>query len=351
MAAIAARWMTGVVGWDIGGAHLKLAQAKGETVVSAVQLPCALWRGLDELRHALATARERLESAERHAVTMTGELADLFPNRAAGVAGILDVLAEFLPASTIAVYTTHGTFLAAERARSEPDLVASANWHATSRYLASRLRSGLLIDIGSTTTDIVPFADGRVAARGATDVERLATGELVYTGVVRTPLAAVAQEVSFAGRRVGVMAEFFATAADAHRLAETLPEGADLHATADGRGKSLPESRARLARMIGMDAGAAPDGAWRGLAEAFIRRQIAAIELAVDRVLSSGDLPGDAPVIGAGVGRFLAEELARRFRRPYREFGDTIAAASLPLRSVAADIAPAVAVALLLSSV
>lgn len=342
--------MTGVAGWDIGGAHLKLARVEGETVVSATQLPCALWRGLDELRHALATALGSTGPVERHAVTMTGELADLFPDRAAGVAAILDVLAELLPPSTVAVYTTKGAFLPAGRAKSDPDLVASANWHATSRYLASRLHDGVLVDIGSTTTDIVPFTGGRVAARGATDVERLATGELAYTGVVRTPLAAIAQEVPFGGRAVGVMAEFFAAAADAHRLAGTLPEGADLHATADGRGKSLPESRARLARMIGMDAGAASETAWRGLAEAFIRRQTATIELAIDRVLSGSELPGDAPVIGAGIGRFLAEQLARRFGRPYRDFGDTIAAASPRLRSLASDIAPAVAVALLLSS-
>jgi uncharacterized hydantoinase/oxoprolinase family protein len=146
------------------------------------------------------------------------------------------------------------------------------------------------------------------------------------------------------------MAEFFATAADAHRVAGTLPEGADLHATADGRGKSLAESRARLARMIGMDAGATPQSAWRRLAEAFVRRQSTAIELALDRVLSSSDLPEDAPVIGAGIGRFLADEIARRFRRPYRDFGETIAATSPRLRSLAADIAPAAASALLLSS-
>jgi probable H4MPT-linked C1 transfer pathway protein len=314
-----------------------------------VQLPCALWRGLDELRRALTAALDGVAPVRRHAVTMTGELTDLFPDRAAGVAAILDVVAEFLPAAAVAVYTTEGAFISAERARASPGLVASANWHATSRYLAASTRDGLLLDIGSTTTDIVPFAGGRVTARGATDVERLATGELVYTGVVRTPLAVIAPEVPFGGRRVGVMAEYFATAADAHRLAGTLPEGADLHTTADNRGKSLPESRARLARMIGMDAGAASESAWRALAEAFIRRQTAAIEIALERVLSGSDLGAEAPVIGAGTGRFLAPEIARRFGRPHRDFGDSIMAASPAVRSLASDIAPAVAVALLLS--
>jgi (4-(4-[2-(gamma-L-glutamylamino)ethyl]phenoxymethyl)furan-2-yl)methanamine synthase len=342
--------MTGVAGWDIGGAHLKLAHIERGTIVFAVQLPCALWRGLDELRHALATALEGLGPVEKHAVTMTGELVDLFPDRGTGVAAILDVLAEFVPATAVSVYATDGAFLSAADAKLGVERVASANWHATSRYLASHLRDGLLLDIGSTTTDIVPITQGRVVARGMTDLERLATGELAYTGVVRTPLAAIAHEVPFGGQMVALMAEFFATAADAHRVAGTLPEGADLHATADGRGKSLAESRARLARMIGMDAGATPQSAWRRLAEAFVRRQSTAIELALDRVLSSSDLPEDAPVIGAGIGRFLAAEIARRFRRPYRDFGETIAATSPRLRSLAADIAPAAASALLLSS-
>ena len=340
--------MTRVAGWDIGGAHLKVACLEYETVVHAAQLPCALWRGLDELRRALSEARDGLGRIDRHAITMTGELADLFPDRASGVAAILDMAGEFLPMSALAAYTNNGEFVSAQHAKAAPDLVASANWHATSRYLANCLHNGLLVDIGSTTTDIVPFTQARVAARGATDVERLATGELVYTGIVRTPLAAIAQEVPFGGRMVGVMAEFFATAADAHRLAGTLPEGADLHATADNRGKTLPESRGRLARMIGMDASAAPETAWRRLAESFIHRQTASIELAVDRVLSASNLPGDAPVIGAGTGRFLGEELARRFRRPYRAFGETVAAASPGLSSLASDVAPAIAVALLL---
>ena len=341
--------MTRVLGWDIGGAHLKLALVEGAEVVTAVQLPCALWRGLDELRRAARTGLDGLPAVDRHALTMTGELADLFADRATGVAAILDVMAEIVCPEVISAYTVEGGFLPIERGRVSAGSVGSANWHATAQYLASALRDGLLVDIGSTTTDVVPFASGRIAARGNTDAERLATGELVYTGIVRTPLASIARRVPFRGRRVAVMAEFFATAADAHRLAGTLPATADLHPAADGRGKTLPESRARLARMIGMDAEAASEEAWRRLAMAFIGRQIIAIEHAVEQVLSGVDVPSAAPVVGAGTGRFLAAEIARRFGRPYRGFDDTIKTSTPDLRSLASDIAPAVAVALLLS--
>jgi probable H4MPT-linked C1 transfer pathway protein len=225
--------------------------------------------------------------------------------------------------------------------------VASANWHATARVLADRLDHGLLVDVGSTTTDLIPFRDGTPVARGRDDVERLATGELIYTGAVRTPLAAIAAEAPFGGRRVAIMAELFATAADAHRLTGTLPDGADLHPAADGRGKSAAESRARLARMIGMDAASAPEAAWHALAAAFARAQLRRIEVAAETVLSDTLLPQDAPVIGAGTGRFLAEELARRLGRPYRAF-DTVVDVVSDAADTASDIAPSVAVALLL---
>lgn len=339
-----------ILGWDIGGAHLKLALAENAGIVAARQVPCALWQGLDQLRRAIVAGLEGLPDADAHAVTMTGELADLFPDRASGVAAILDLLAEFIPRDRIAVYGTDGGFLPIDTAMASPYRVGSANWHGTARCLARSLGDGLLLDIGSTTTDIVPFAAGAVAARGSTDAERLASRELVYTGIVRTPLAAMAPSVPFGGRDVAVMAEYFATAADVHRLAGTLPEGADLHPAADGRGKTQAESRARLARMIGMDAAAAPDTVWRQLARSFVRRQIGQIETAVDRVLSATDLDPKAPIVGAGTGRFIATEIARRLDRPYRSFENAVAVATPALGAIAADIAPAVAVALLLSS-
>jgi probable H4MPT-linked C1 transfer pathway protein len=338
-----------ILGWDIGGAHLKLALVEDGTVVAARQVACALWRGLDELHTAATAALAGLPPGARSAVTMTGELVDFFPDRASGVAAILDALPELVPAETVRVYATDGTFLSAAAARAEPGRVASANWHATARLTAHALGNGILVDIGSTTTDIVPFRNGRPDPRGSTDADRLAVGELVYTGLVRTPLAAVARAVPFAGRAVPVMAEFFATIADAHRLLGTLPPDADLHATADGRGKGLEESRARLARMIGMDAADASDEAWRNLAAALVRAQTRQIEAGLELVLSAAPMSAEAPLVGAGVGRFLAAEVARRCGRPYRSLETLIPLAAPALGEPAAAIAPAVAVAMLLA--
>jgi hypothetical protein len=64
----------------------------------------------------------------------------------------------------------------------------------------------------------------------------------------------------------------------------------------------------------------------------------------MDRVASRGVLPAVAPVIGAGVGRFLLVEIARRLQRPYRDFAD-LTQGDDAVREWAARAAPAVAVA------
>ncbi|HYB08632.1 MAG TPA: hydantoinase/oxoprolinase family protein [Alphaproteobacteria bacterium] len=340
--------MTEIVGLDIGGAHLKLAQVRNRRVVDVRQLPCPLWQGLDKLFLALGQGFAGRAPPERIAVTMTGELADIFANRAAGVRAILDCLVAVAPGGKISTYTVDGRFASPEEAKSRPERVASANWHGTAKIAAAHCDEGLLLDIGSTTTDVIPFRDGQVRARGTDDATRMTHDELVYTGVVRTPVMAVARQLSFAGEHVGVMAEHFATMADVYRVTGQLPSHADQHPSADGRGKSVSESRARLARMIGFDFAMASDLAWSALAHQIAARQLEALEAACHRVLSAFLPAPDAPIVGAGVGRFIGEELASRLRRPYRSVAALIPAEPA-VAEAAADCAPSAAVALLLA--
>jgi probable H4MPT-linked C1 transfer pathway protein len=338
--------MTATIGWDVGGAHLKLALTEGRRVIEVRQIPCPLWQGLDRLSAATDQGLSGWPLADSHALTMTGELVDLFADRPSGVRAILAAVAARIDRTPLSVYAGDGDFLSTAEAAAQPERVASANWHAVGRLVGRWLGDGLLVDIGSTTTDLVPVAVGMVKARGFSDAERLACDELVYTGVVRTPIMAVARHIAFAGERLGVMAEHFATMADVYRVLGLLPSHADQHATADGRGKSAAESRVRLARMIGRDAGAGDDRAWADLARHLMSRQLYTLEEAARRILSSLALPDTAPLIGAGVGRFLGDGLARRLGRTYRGF-DALVSAAPPVAAMAADCAPAVAVALL----
>ncbi|MDR4307815.1 S-layer protein [Chelatococcus sambhunathii] len=334
-----------ILGWDVGGAHLKLARLVGAgRLADARIVPCQLWRGLDELDAAIAATGA---PAGRSAVTMTGELVDLFADRASGVAALVERLEKKLGPDTV-FYAGAAGFIGAVEALARWREVASANWRATAEALASE-GDGVLVDVGSTTADIVPFAGGVVIAHGATDAGRMAAEELVYLGVARTPVMALAPRVPFAGGWIAPMAEHFATTADVFRLTGDLPDGADLHPAADGGDKTAEASARRLLRMVGADLTPETMASGRRLATWLAEAALRRVADAASAVLSRADAPGDPTIYGAGVGRFLAAAVARRLSVMYRDVGDVFAS-DPALSAASADCAPAVAVARLFAA-
>jgi probable H4MPT-linked C1 transfer pathway protein len=349
-AAVAPQAGTVVFGWDVGGAHVKVSMADaGGAVLDVAQWACPLWQGLDHLERAVELVFERWPAARtdaaRHAVTMTGEMVDLFEDRAHGVQAIAAALAQRL-GPRLRFYAGDAGWLSLQDCAAGWRSVASANWLATARWVATRVPDALLVDIGSTTTDIIPIALGRVVARAATDAGRLATGELVYHGVVRTPLCAIARRIEFAGSAVNVMNEWFATTADVYRLTGELAPQYDLHPGADQGAKTEAASRTRLARMIGRDAHEADRAAWHRFALRWRELQLHEIGLNLARVTAAHPGLAAAPLVGAGCGRFLVAALAREAARGYLDFG-TLAGVPASQSAWAATCAPSVAVALL----
>ncbi len=318
------------VGWDLGGVHVKAALVVDGRVVEAVQAACPLWRGIPALDRTLSELPDWAREEAEHAVTMTGELTDCFADRADGVEKLSEWAAATLK-GRVRIYAGRAGFVAPEAARGNAFEIASANWHATAALVGRCLPRSLMVDIGSTTADLIPIVDGRPAATGYSDAERLETGELVYTGVVRTPLLAFAAHAPWRGRRTALMAETFATAADIHRLTGDLPEGADQQHSADLKGKSLVETETRLARMVGRDRGEGNAQEWRALAAWFAEAQIRPLHDAAAVLLSRPDLPAGTPLVVCGAGRFLAERLAARLGR------EAVPLAGLIAERVAAD--------------
>ena len=340
-----------VVGWDIGGAHVKACLLEAGRVVDVAQWPCPLWKGMAHLDEAIAAALARWprarDAATRHAATMTGEMVDLFADREQGVSRLAAVLAESLGPS-LRLYAGATRFVPAHEAPLHWHAIASANWQATGAVLAARVGDALLLDVGSTTTDVIPLRGGRVASQGLDDARRLACGELVYQGVVRTPLCALAARVPFEGELVNVMNEFFATTADVYRTTGELDPAHDQDATADGDAKDLPATSRRLARMIGRDARDRGQPAWLALARAWRTLQVTDIEGQVARVATAAGLADDVPLFGAGCGAFLVADIAGRAGRRFGRFSDVMAGASDAALAGWVDVcAPAVAVAAL----
>jgi probable H4MPT-linked C1 transfer pathway protein len=333
-----------IYGWDLGGAHAKLAVVTPHGQVRRVaQVPCELWLGVDRLESALRQLTDEDARKATHAVTMTGELVDLFPDRGAGVRAVLDAFQRVIRSPAVKVFAA-GRFVDVREAASHWAEIASANWLATARLVAQCVPQALVLDIGSTTTDVLIVADREVQAQGSDDRTRLAHEELVYTGVTRTPLMALARRVPFAGEWVGLMAEHFATTADVYRITGELEPAFDHARTADGRGRSQEESLQRLARMIGCDRQQASLEDWQRLAAWLARAQRQLVCTACDRQLSRGLLGHDAPVVTLGVGRFLAAGVAADLGRRHLEFA-ALAGVEPALRAAVDVCGPAFATA------
>lgn len=307
-------------GWDVGGAHLKIARLDAAGRVEVGQWPCPLWTGLAALDAALDAACTRWPDLPEgaHALTMSGEMVDAFPDRAAGVQALVAHLAARLR-GPLRVYAGEGPAgrwcQPAQAGRRWAD-VASANWQATAAWVARTLPEALLIDVGSTTSDLIVLRAGRLVEAGASDAERLHSGALVYQGVVRTPLCALGPSLPVAGRETGLMNEFFATTADVYRLLGMLDPAHDQQPAADGGAKEAAGSRQRLARMVGRDAAELPAEAWQALAAAFRARQLERLAGPLDALVSAHGLPPQAPIVAAGCGAFLAQALAVARGRP-----------------------------------
>jgi probable H4MPT-linked C1 transfer pathway protein len=338
--------MSIVIGWDVGGAHLKAARAENGRIIDAIQVASPLRLGLDRLAQSFAEAKARIGTAPHHVVTMTGELADTFSSRTEGVESLSAVAVRELAPATVSLYAGRAGFIRPQDALEHVEDIASANWFASASLVARVQRTALFVDMGSTTTDLVPVVDGAVAARGYTDAERLAAGELVYTGLVRSFVMAVADRAPFAGRWTTLINEYFANMADVHRILGSLPDGADQMAAADGRAKSVDASRARLARMVGCDAKDADDEAWAALAQWFAEAQIRTVIEGALLVLSNGRLSADAPIVAAGIGDTVVQEVARRLGRKHVGFAGMLDVAP-EARDWASHCAPAAALALL----
>ena len=340
--------MTITAGLDVGGAHLKVALVEDGRTIAATQFQCPLWQGMDKLDAALSEAFPLLSRANRHAITMTGELSDQFPDRKTGVITLVArMVREFGP--DVQFWIGPRGFGSAAEAMKHASDVGSTNFLATATWVARHHPEALLIDFGSTTADIIPIINGKPAPRGLTDAERQTTGELVYTGYTRTAVMGVTDRAPFKGQWVSLAREYLATMADVRRILGLLPDGADLHATADGRGQSVPESIARLARMLGRDANEASYEDWKAAAFYVREEQLRSIHDGVMQVLSTALLSPYAPVIGAGIGVEETAAIASRLGRQCTAFSK-LTGASDDCRDAATHFAPAAAVALLLES-
>lgn len=324
---------------DIGGANLKIADGVGFAAIHAF----SLWRDPHALVVALRSLISGAPPADHVAVTMTGELADCYQSKTEGVTAILNAVERAVDGRHTRIYRTDGKLVSLQVALRDPAIVAAANWHALARF-AGRLAkqgNGLVIDIGSTTTDIIGLKDGEPAMVGMTDTERLASGELVYTGVLRTPMAAIVRELPYRGKTCRAAAELFATMLDAYLLLDEVDEEPGNHHTADGRSMTKTAARGRLARMICADRDTFNYADAVAVAAAAAQAQRDMIATAAKEVIERLGGPPQTVVV-SGRGEFLARRVAEEVAA-----GASVVALSEKMDAAVSVCAPAHALAVL----
>ena len=302
-----------VLAFDIGGANIKAANGLGWVHSE----PFELWRRRSELP-AVLTQILAPRIPRRVVATMTGEIADCYASRCEGVADIVAALTAATHAAVgagcpVGIYLVDGMIVPPEEAVRRPLAAAASNWHAVARLAATVATTdrAFVIDVGSTTTDIVPLVDRAAEATGHDDVARMAAGELVYTGVERTPVASIVRSLPWRGRLHPVASELFAQSLDAWLLLGELAEDASSRTTADGGPATREAARRRLARMLLADPAEVTEDEAIAMAAWCADRQSRQVARALARVAATGGWQPRSIVLSGHGGCLARRALAR----------------------------------------
>jgi (4-(4-[2-(gamma-L-glutamylamino)ethyl]phenoxymethyl)furan-2-yl)methanamine synthase len=312
-----------VLGLDIGGANTKavfLSVRDGEVCEIKTELEYfPFWKRDSKQFHILLASLKRKlcgsVNLDAVGVTLTAELSDAYSTKREGVNHVLDSVCQVFNGAEMLVLDVEASLRSVEAAKAEPLKVASANWAATGWMIAQYMSDCVVVDVGSTSTSIIPIIKGQVAACGKTDLDKLSNGELIYTGSLRTNLAATVQVVPLRGRNVRVASELFAQSGDVHLILGNIKAEDYTADTADGKPKTLNAALARLARVVCADVEMLPEQEIIQIAKYVYDRQIVQIAYGLSQVYDRFEQGAkrERPTVVTGVGRdFLARKAAER---------------------------------------
>lgn len=338
--------MRKIIGLDIGGANLKSALLRVHdcSVIDykTIMKFFPVWReGKERLPQAIKGLRIELGAVDvpdAVALTMTAELSDVFFTKREGVTHVLNSVEEAFPDATLRVLDNYASLLTLAEARRRTQSVAAANWPATGWLASQFFESCIVVDVGSTTTSIIPVVDGVIVAEGRDDFDKLASGELVYTGCLRTNVAAIVNSLPLRGRVRQLSSELFALSGDIHLILGNIGETDYSTETADGRGKSKREALGRLARAVCADVEMLSEREIEEMARYLYQKQIERISeglaLVKQRTVEMGG--GEVPIVVTGMGKdFLARKAAERINcRMVLDLSDYVGAGALASASV-----------------
>ncbi|MCW4015135.1 MAG: H4MPT-linked C1 transfer pathway protein [Candidatus Bathyarchaeota archaeon] len=346
--------MVTVLGFDIGGANTKVAFLKTQnTTIQELQTALEyfpVWKnGKNQLPRVLERLKKRLTNStalDGVGVTITAELSDAYMTKKEGINHVLDCIIEVFGDVSTFVLDVEANLLSVKDARKEPLKVASANWAATGWMISQMNPNCIVIDVGSTTTSIVPVVNGKIAAEGKTDLEKLQNGELVYSGSLRTNVATIVNCIPVQGKMTRVSSELFSQSGDVHLLLGNIEKKDYTSETCDSRGKTRKDAEARLARVVCADRDMLTEQEIMDIAKFVYDKQVKQIANGLNQVHEriKKALPKKIAVV-TGLGRnFLAKKAAEKVG-----FNEIVDAKEL-LGVDAAVVSPSVGVALIVAN-
>ena len=319
-----------LLGFDIGGANVKAVKIslidKTIRLNNVVREYHPLWiRGINSLKLLLKKIKDNLLAGMSNyyvGVCMTAELSDVFKTKDEGVKTVIDIIEEVYSDAQARYYVSVDMeLMKASKALKNPMKIAAANWAASAWLLKRKcvdwgIYNALFIDIGSTTTTLIPMVNCEIKVRGFNDPDKLVYGELVYTGVLRGNVATIVDRIPYKGFYAKVSSERFALMGDVHLVLGYISSEEYTTETADGQGRTIKEAAQRLARLPCADSNIMNFSEIIEMARYIYEKQVFKIFEAIMQIrswlASQGIDLDEFTVITAGIGEYLATEASRR---------------------------------------
>ena len=332
------------VGLDIGGAHVKAVGIDQYKKINLIFYEkCPIWKDFFLLKKTLHKLLKYLDSSKvTFGITITAELSDCFVNRTYGAKQIY----KLCKGLGIKFY-----FFSLKKQNFEKRInfydICSMNWLATGKYLEDKINEAVVIDFGSTTTDIIIIKNQKIVNRYFSDFDRINNFELIYTGFTRTPLFAIARKIVVNNNVYNLIPELFSTTADLYRVNKLLNKDLDLFDSADNRSKSKLNSLKRISRNFGFDF-EKNNPLINELIDTLLEIQKNQIFHCTKKLIKQNNIKSCTPIVPCGIGQNIIENHAIKLGYKIKKFSDYLIGGEKE-KYHASMHAPAVSCALLIS--
>ncbi len=333
------------LGIDIGGAHIKLVGLdEKKNVIIVKYRKCYIWKDPQKLLGEIKFINSLSKNKEVVCgITMTAELCDIFSTRKSGAKTLRNKCRK-IKFKKLFYENSKKVFESIDK--SNPVNFMSMNWHAAGRFIAKFLENAILIDLGSTTTDFICIKNNKIMNIGFDDFSRLQNGELLYTGIIRTPIFGIENSVNLNSKEFNIIPEFFSRTSDLYRVQGKIKKIFDIDEEADLSSKSINSSYRRIARSFGLDLSNQNKKIIHKLSKKITEQQLNLISENVDKLIKKFGMTQKTPLILAGIGQEILRDFFKN--KNTKLFQKFIKSKNQSIKKEATYHAPALSIACLL---